>query len=116
MDSVAPRTIASLPLRSLARDGVALDGQRGRQLGEIDIRDHLRVPTVPFAIADIGLPLAWFDADARFDLWKNEIRERLVAPQTPHFYLSDFPGEYCYVATEWLHQARTLCVLFEKHH
>lgn len=116
MDSSSSHLVELLPLRSLMRDGIILDAQRGRQLGDAEIRELLRTAVIPFVLADVAHPLRWVEADARFELWKSEIQPRLVAPDQHQYFLGDFPGEYCYVASEWLQYTRLLYVSFEKHH
>lgn len=116
MDSDSRQLVTVFPLQALTRDGGVVDAQRGGHIGESRIREHLRAVEPSFVLVDIGHPLRWFDHDDRFEIWKTELRPRLVPPDQPRFFLSDYAGEYCYVATEWLRNDVVCCISFEKHH
>lgn len=116
MESGSRQLVTAIPLQSLSRDGGVVDARRGRHIGELDIREHLRAAQPSFVLVNIGHPLRWFDHDNRFEIWKSELRPRLVPPDQSRFFLSDFPGEYCYIATEWLSHDVVCCISFEKHH
>ena len=52
----------------------------------------------------------------RFAFWKGELKPRLVAPDATRIRLDDYPGGYCYVASEWQCETDRTVVVLEKHH
>jgi hypothetical protein len=78
-----------------------------------DIRALLKIGSVRFVVAEVGVPIQWI-ADAEcFEFWKREVRLRIGDPAGSS--LRDFPGEYCYFASEWTDGGMPL-VLLEKSH
>ena len=61
----------------------------------------LTLATIQFVVANVGEPLRWISIDNRFTFWKDEVKPRVAPADAERFFLEDFPGEYCYVATEW---------------
>jgi len=81
-----------------------------------DVRERLRTGRVQFVVADVGQALHWVPAEVCFDYFKNDVRNHLVEP-AQRFALSEFPGEYCYSASEWTDDAGSQpFILLEKHH
>lgn len=112
------RIVIQLPLRELWNAEGVVPAERGRVLGAAQIRDLLRLGAVTFVMATCDGPLKWIPHEKCFDLWKREIRPRLVEPQAAEagFRLDDFPGYYCYLATEWINPGAPPVILFETHH
>ncbi|MBV9773512.1 MAG: hypothetical protein JO040_06155 [Gemmatimonadetes bacterium] len=76
----------------------------------------MRAGTVRFVRADVGCPLEWIPEETRFAFWKAEVRGRVVDAVLPSFRLEDFPGERCYLASEWQVEEYPPVVLVEHHH
>ena len=73
--------------------------------------------TIQFVVANGGGPLRWISIADRFTFWKDEVKPRVVPADAEGFFLEDYPGEYCYLATEWTRSvAGPTVVLLECHH
>ena len=72
-----------------------------RDLTTADVTEMLRRGMVQFVINDAG-KLEWIPREQCYAFWKAEVKSRLVEADIAGagFYLDDFPGEYCYLATE----------------
>jgi hypothetical protein len=82
-----------------------------------EIAALLSSKAVQFIVANGGSHLRWIPVDERFTFWKGEVKVRLVPADVEKFYLGDYPGEYCYVATEWRRSpGQSTIVLLECHH
>jgi hypothetical protein len=110
----ALRIITQLPLRELWRNDGLTTSERTRGLTAEDIRGMLRTSRVHFVIADVGTKPQWIADEKCFDFWKTELQSHLASPETS-FALEDFPGNYCYLASEWK-GAEIPIVLCEKNH
>lgn len=111
------RVVVSLPLAEIWDSTGPIAATRGRQLSTDDIAQLLRAGPVQFVVADAG-PLRWIPTDAACDFWKRDVKRHVLAPGHSAA-LEEFPGEYFYVATEWVrggtHPPMPLVVL-ERHH
>lgn len=108
--------VQAIPLASLSRDGVVLQAVRKRHIGKEDIRQLLRDEGVDMVVADVGQPLAWSEKAHRFTFWKDEVQQRLVPPDAERWNLDEFPGLYCYQASEWQVGPSQTVILLEKYH
>ena len=107
------------PLEELWDASGRVDATRGNTLGAEDITTRLRAGNVRFVVAELGAAPRWISVSEAFDLWKQELKPRLVSPPAAKtgFFLSDFPDEYAYVATEWRQPGSDApIVVFERHH
>jgi hypothetical protein len=97
------RIVGQLPLTELWNEFGSLSIRRGRDVGRSEIVERLHSGPVQFVVADIGQPLNWVLKQDCHHFWKNELKPRLVEPELARsgYRLEDFPGEYCYVASEW---------------
>ena len=95
------RIVTQLPLDELWTDQGPLQATRVRELGAADITDLLRLGPVRFVVANVGGRLEWVPVEQRYEFWKSQVKMRLVDPAVEGFRLEDFPGEYCYSASEW---------------
>ncbi len=108
------RLVTQIPL------GVLWDSQgnqtaaKQRTLGRSDVAAMLRRGLVRFVVANCGHPLRWIPPCECHDFWKNELTLRIVETET--FELADFPGEYCYLASEWTDGDPSPLVLLEMYH
>jgi hypothetical protein len=110
------RLVVSLPLAELWTDAGPLPAQRIGPLGEAEIKELLRTEAVEFAVAGGSPRLEWVPAGERFDFWKTELRPHLLDPRADSFRLEDFPGEYCYDASEWRLADGGCVILLEMQH
>jgi hypothetical protein len=89
-------------------------GARRRTLRGSDLAALLRQGPVRFVVAECGEPLHRvppFLADA---FWETEVQPRVVEAEA--FDQADFPGSYCYVASEWGDGRPSPLVLLEMYH
>ena len=108
------RIVTQLPLRELWRnDGLSITA-RGRSLTHDDVREFLASGPVQFVVADVGVAPRWITASECFDFWKNEAKPHLASAEKA--FLKEFPGGYCYLASQWEGETTALIVLLEKHH
>jgi hypothetical protein len=110
------RVVTQTPLTELWDESGRVQAIRSRVLGEPEITRLLTQTECPFVVADPGMPLRWVRMHDRFTFWKTEVKPRLVPGNVTAFHREDFPGGYCYVATEWLGSAGAEAILLEKHH
>jgi hypothetical protein len=94
------RIVSQLPLRELWNERGVVSTTELRELNASDIAELLRVGKVQFVVANIGSPLKWIPIDECYSFWKSEVKNHLADPGAEH-YLEDFPGEFCYFASEW---------------
>ena len=97
------RIVTTLPLHELWNNtGVVAAEERGA-LRSHEIRKLLRVGPVRFVVADVGRPLVWVPLEQCYTFWKEEVKERVVDPLMAEsgYFLDDYPGAYCYLASEW---------------
>jgi hypothetical protein len=110
----ALRVVTQLPLEALFTEAGPLKGRRQRDIGLSDLREHLRLgPSI--VIAEVGRPLSWIPRERTFDIWKAELRARTVEPGTS-FRPEDFPGAYCFRASEWTIEDGSVVLVFERMH
>lgn len=111
------RIVVSLPLSELWDERGPVAATRGRRLGREEIAGLLTAATIQFVVANGGEPLRWISIGDRFTFWKKEVKPRVVPAASDRFHLGDYPGEYCYLATEWTRPvAGPTVVLLECHH
>ena len=110
----ALRVMTQLPAVELWRADGLVTRQRGSSLTAEDIAAFLRRGQVRFVVASAGESLRWIAPAECFAFWRSEVRPHLAAPDAS-IVLSDFPGEYCYFASEWA-GAELPIILLETHH
>ena len=108
------RVVTRLPLRELWRDDGFSTTTRGKSLTFDDVRQFLASGTVQFVVADVGMAPRWIPASESFDFWKNEVKLHLASGTRAA--LNEFPGGYCYFASQWEEVVTATIVLLEKHH
>jgi hypothetical protein len=109
------RIVTCLPLPELWDAEGPCNARRIRSVGNKEIIQLLR-DELCFVVADVGQPLRWIMDRDRFAFWTAELKPRLVAPDATRFRLDDYPGGYCYVASEWQCETNRAVVVLEKHH
>lgn len=109
-----PRVVTQLPLRELWRDDGFSTIRRRKSLSQDDVRQFLASGPVQFVVADVGAVPRWIPASECFDFWKSEVKPHLVGAAKAS--LNEFPGEYCYFASQWEGETAVPIVLLEKSH
>jgi len=108
------RVVVQMPVRELWREDGFSTSTRKKSLSFHDIREFLASGTVQFVIADVGVALRWIPEGECFDFWKHEARLHLASDTKAA--LNEFPGGYCYFASQWEGETTAPLVLLEKSH
>jgi hypothetical protein len=108
------RKVARLPLEELWIGRRLVSTIKVRDLRPSEIADRLRSGMVRFVIADVGKPLEWIPNNERYDFWKDELQRHLATDDKT--MLEDFPGNYCYFASEWKSYDGDTIILLSKAH
>jgi len=109
------RIITATPLRELWDERGPVDTCRSRDLTADDLRELLRRGPLRFVVADVGSRPRWLPEDSCFSFWKAEVQSHLAAPGVPAL-LDDFPGGYCYFASEWSSAVGVPIIVLEAAH
>jgi hypothetical protein len=98
-----PQAVTRLPLAELWDEAGRVSLTKVRDVGAAAVADLLRDGPVRFVVADLGSGLSWVPADECYRFWKAEVKPRLVEPAAAEagFRSGDYPGGYCYLASEW---------------
>ncbi|MBA4191671.1 MAG: hypothetical protein C0467_27135 [Planctomycetaceae bacterium] len=112
------RVTMQIPVVELWDESGALPLMRQRHLGHSDIAALLRQGPIRFVVVNCGERLDWIPLQDCYDLWKHEVQPRLVEPDafSSGFRLENFPGGYCYVASEWGEDEPVPIVVLEMYH
>ncbi len=110
------KVVTRLPLTELWTTAGRVSATRTRHMGEADVAILLRNGPLRFVVANVGMPLQWRLGNECFSFWKSEVKMRLVPGDASSFRLEDFPGEYCYCASEWTGAVGSPIVLLETSH
>ena len=108
------RVVTHLPLRELWRGDEFSSTAREKSLTHDDVRAFLTSGPVQFVVADVGMAPRWIPESECFDFWKNEAKPHLASGTRAS--LNEFPGGYCYFASQWEGETTAPIVLLEKHH
>lgn len=108
------RVVMRIPMEELWDTEGDSAAARRRSLGGIDIAAMLRQGVVRFVVADCGEPMRWIPPSRCYEFWKSEVKPRIV--ETATFDQAEFPGAYCYAASEWNDGRATPLVLLEMYH
>lgn len=93
------RIVTQLPLAELWNEMGPIASKLVRELYAEDIRELLRAGPVQFVVANVGDPLRWVPVAECFQFWKSELQGRVADPAGAS--LEEYPGVYCYFASEW---------------
>ena len=94
------RIVSQTPLRELWNDGGVVSAKELRELNASDVAGLLRGGAVRFVVAVVGSSLKWIPAGECYSFWKTEAKQHLADPAARNCP-EEFPGEYCYFASEW---------------
>jgi hypothetical protein len=108
------RVVMRIPMSELWDTDGNLTAAKKRTLGGSDVATMLQEGLIRFVVAECGDPLRWIPTSDCSDFWKTELKHRIVETET--FDQSDFPGAYCYVASEWADGEPLPLVLLEMYH
>ena len=110
----AIQVVTRLPLQELwGADGFKTT-TRIRSLTEEDISELLRCGFIQFVVIDIGTTPSWIPPSECFEFWKREAKPHLV--KNSRAILDEFPGDYCYFASQWDSTQAAPIVVLEKWH
>ena len=110
------RVVTRGPLTELWDDTGLLTLVRQRQVDRNEVTEVLRHGAVRFVVADIGHKVKWIPANDCYSYWKEEVKPHLADPEVS-VPLEEFPGEYCYFASEWRGgDSGAAVILLERHH
>ena len=110
------RIVTALPLHELWNEQGNISGTKVHELSTETIVVLMRMKQVHFLVADVGHSLTWIPLEHCFEYWKSEVKPRLVQPDTERIDLNKYPGEYCYVASEWETILDHPVIVLEKYH
>jgi hypothetical protein len=109
------RIVTRLPLEELWSGPRLISTIKVRDLNAEQIKELLRNAQVRLIVAEIGAPLQWIPNNETYDFWKQECKPNLADPDA-QVRLEDFPGAYCYFASEWKSYGGEIIVVFSKIH
>lgn len=111
------RVVERIPLDHVWDSHGVLPLVRTRLLGREQIAELLRHGPVQFIVANCLWTLRWVPFSKMHEFWKSEVKPRLIEPEAAEhgFQLGEYPGEYCYVASEWRSEDASV-VLLEMYH
>lgn len=108
------RIVTKMPLTQLWNSDEEIDVVKKEYLTKAQLKLILKQRPVEFVVASIGNKLRWIEIENCYEFWKTEV-EKQVAEDYDNIFLDDFPGEYAYVASEWVGAVNPI-VLLEMHH
>ena len=109
------RIITQLPAEELWTDAGPVGSTRERPLSAADLRELLAAGPVRFVFLNVGDKPEWVPLSQCFVFWKHEIKPHLAEPDA-RVSSDEFPGGYCYRASEWSAVDDVPIVVLEKHH
>lgn len=109
------RVVTALPLTELWNSGGSIDATRQSDLSFEAIRTLIGSGPIRFVVADVGLPLRWVAPEECLAFWKREVAMRIADASSP-IELAAFPGEYCYLASQWAAEASPPIVALQRVH
>jgi hypothetical protein len=115
------RVVTQIPLSELWTIRGPFAATRVRSVGPSDLAVDLHSRPIlrktRFVVADVGRPLEWLDPIGIVAFLRDHIPGRIVDPSAPGFRLNDFPGQFCFVVSEWAEQdSDSPIYVFERHH
>src|SRR5262245_61103184 len=109
------RVVIELPLHELWDHSGTVAAERSRPLSAQDIRCLLGDGPVRFVVVDVGGKPDWVPESRCHLFWKGEVQPHLADPDQ-RAVLEDFPGGYCYFASEWTGPDGPPIIVLERYH
>jgi hypothetical protein len=110
------RVVDRLPVEVIWDEEGEVDASRERMLSMEDLSEMLRNYPVEFYIADVGHRFKRVEIPKCYEFWKSEVKAHLVSDPNTRINPESFPGQYCYIASEWSGRIQSPIVLLEKQH
>src|SRR5688500_5395202 len=110
---MAAPVINRLPLSQLPPP--LATAKRLRDLGTSDVRELLRAGPVRSAVAMMLSPFRVVPEPECYEFWKSEVQPHLVSDPDDGAVLVNFPGGYCYFASECSDGASPIVLLTAAH-
>ena len=95
------RIVMRTPLDELWTESGPVVATRRRALGLDELSALLRQGPARLVIACIGRALRWLPERVGYESWMPELRAHLADPAVAGAAPDEFPGGYCYLASEW---------------
>jgi len=111
----ALRVVISLPLTELFNESGSTMHRRVRELGAKEILELIKAGPVQFVFVDVGFRPQWIPLELCYDCFKNQVRPHL-ANASERVLLDNFPGGFCYFASQWIAGDDATIVVLERHH
>jgi hypothetical protein len=106
--------VTQIPLPDLWNDRGRVQAARGARLGEADVARLISEVGATFVVAEVGRSLFWVPGHERFLFWKREAKGRVVKAEQEQAKPEDFPGAYCYLASEWKLESGGVLIVLER--
>jgi len=111
----AIRQITRMPLNEVWDDSGVCPHRRLRSIGIHEIHDLLSHGQIRIVVADCGTKPHWVPSQEIWTFWKQDMKPH-IADQSLRIRLEDFPGGYCYLASEWGGHGLSPIIVLEKLH
>jgi len=111
--SPGKRIVTRTPIDELWGEAGPLAATRERALGADELWALLRQGSAWLVVACVGKALRWLPERVGYEFWKSELRAHLADPGRAGAAPDEFPGGYCYFASEWRLQGGDTVVLLE---
>jgi hypothetical protein len=97
------KRIAEIPLKEIWDESGLISQSKIRELSYEDIVALLQLGKVHFVVANVGDTFQWIPLEQCYKFWKSEVKNHIVEPAKAEdgFLLEEYPGSYCYIASEW---------------
>jgi len=95
-------------------NGAVVEGKKRFDLTASDILSLIREAAIRFVVAYSRTDFRWIDLADCYKFWKDEVKAHHC--KGDRIYLEDYPGEYCYVASEWQLESGERMIVLEIYH
>jgi hypothetical protein len=109
------RIVTNLPLDELWDASGPILAERSRDLTYAQIRELLKMGPIRFVVADVGHKLDWIAESRCFTYWREAVAAHVADPSR-RVNLDEFPGESCFIASEWPLGGSNPIILLERFH
>ncbi len=115
MNDFRNKIVSQIPLTEIWTETGEIFTMRKGYLDAVEIKAILREHKLEMVVADIGQKLKWINPEVQFTFWKSELKPHLCS-DAGKIDIQNFPGEYAYLASEWVGRTGLLLILIEKYH